>query len=55
MMAIPSALLDADTLSEVMKGRDVHGQSKARQGLATLGRFRVFILTRDKIRRLCGS
>ena len=49
------SLLDTDTLSEVMKGRDSHVQQKARQYLATHGRFRVSILTRYEIFRLWGS
>lgn len=50
-MAMPLALLDTDTLSEIMKGRDPHVQQKARQYLATHGPFRFSILTRYEILR----
>ncbi len=50
-MAIPPVLLDTDTLSEVMKGRDLHVQQKALQYLATHGCFRFSILTRYEILR----
>ena len=45
------ALLDTDTLSEVMKGRDSHVREKARQYLATYGRFTFSIITRYEILR----
>lgn len=45
------ALLDTDTLSEVMKGRDPHVREKARQYLATYGRFTFSIITRYEILR----
>lgn len=44
-------LLDTDTLSEVMKGRDAHIREKARQYLATCGRFTFSIITRYEILR----
>lgn len=39
-----SALLDTDTLSEVMKGRDPHVREKARQYRAAYGRFTFSII-----------
>ena len=45
------ALLDTDTLSEVMKRRDPHVQANARRYLATFGRFTFSIMTRYKILR----
>lgn len=45
------ALLDTDTLSEVMKGRDAHVRERARQYLATYGRFSFSIITRYEILR----
>ena len=50
-MAISPALLDTDTLSEVMKGRDSHIQQKAQQYLAVHGRFQFSLLTRYEILR----
>jgi len=44
-------LLDTDTLSEVMKGRDAHIREKARQYLATCGHFTFSIITRYEILR----
>jgi tRNA(fMet)-specific endonuclease VapC len=45
------ALLDTDTLSEVMKGRDPQVREKARHYLATYGRFSFSIITRYEILR----
>ncbi len=45
------ALLDTDTLSEVMKRRDLHVLDNARQYLATFGRFTFSIMTRYEILR----
>jgi len=49
---VPSlALLDTDTLSEVMKGQDLHTQQKAQHYLTTYGQFRFSIITRYEILR----
>lgn len=45
------ALLDTDTLSEIMKGRDASVRDNARQYLATFGRFTFSIVTRYEILR----
>lgn len=45
------ALIDTDTLSEVMKGRDLQVRDKAQQYLATYGRFNFSIITRYEILR----
>ena len=45
------ALLDTDTLSEIMKGRDAHVRNNARQYLATFGHFTFSIMTRYEILR----
>lgn len=45
------ALLDTDTLSEVMKGRDAHVRENAWQYLATFGHFTFSIITRYEILR----
>jgi tRNA(fMet)-specific endonuclease VapC len=45
------ALLDTDTLSEIMKGRNAHVRDNARQYLATFGRFTFSIMTRYEILR----
>jgi tRNA(fMet)-specific endonuclease VapC len=45
------ALLDTDTLSEVMKGRDANVRENARQYLATFGAFTFSIITRYEILR----
>lgn len=50
-MTIALALLDTDTLSEVMKGRDLSVQQWARQYLQAHRRFRFSILTRYEILR----
>jgi len=50
-MTVGLALLDTDTLSEVMKGRDPHVREKARQYLAMYGRFTFSIITRYEILR----
>ena len=48
---MPPALLDTDTLSEVMKGRDPQVQRRARQYLASYGCFTFSIITRYEILR----
>jgi len=48
---MPPALLDTDTLSEVMKGRDPQVQQRARQYLASYGCFTFSIITRYEILR----
>lgn len=48
---MPPALLDTDTLSEVMKGRDPQVQQHARQYLASYGCFTFSIITRYEILR----
>ena len=45
------ALLDTDTLSEIMKGRDSNVEQKAREYLKTHGRFRFSVITRYEILR----
>jgi len=45
------ALLDTDTLSEVMKGHDAHVQGHARQYLAIFGAFTFSLMTRYEILR----
>ena len=45
------ALLDSDTLSEVMKGRDLNVQQKAQQYLTAHGQFRISVITRYEILR----
>lgn len=48
---MPPVLPDTDTLSEVMKGRDLQVQRRARQYLASYGRFTFSIITRYEILR----
>lgn len=48
---MPLALLDTDTLSEVMKARDPQVQKRAREYLASYGRFTFSIITRYEILR----
>lgn len=48
---MPPALLDTDTLSEVMKGRDPQVQRHARQYLASYGCFTFSIITYYEILR----
>jgi tRNA(fMet)-specific endonuclease VapC len=48
---MPPSLLDTDTLSEVMKGRDPQVQRRARQCLASYGCFTFSIITRYEILR----
>jgi predicted nucleic acid-binding protein len=48
---MPPSLLDTDTLSEVMKGRDPLVQRRARQYLASYGCFTFSIITRYEILR----
>ena len=50
-MTLSVALIDTDTLSEVMKGRDVHVQQKAQQYLSLHNRFCFSIITRYEILR----
>lgn len=45
------ALLDTDTLSEVMKGRDARVRERARRYLATYGHFSFSLITRYEILR----
>ncbi len=45
------ALLDSDTLSEIIKGRDSTVQARAQDCLETFERFRFSILTRYEILR----
>ncbi|MGH8056106.1 MAG: type II toxin-antitoxin system VapC family toxin [Candidatus Entotheonellia bacterium] len=45
------ALLDTDTLSEVIKGRNPHVRERARPYLATYGHFTFSIITRYEILR----
>jgi len=44
-------LLDTDTLSEIMRGRDSNVVQKAREYLKTHGQFRISIITRYEILR----
>jgi len=48
---MPPSLLDTDTLSEVMKGRDPQVQRHARRYLASYGPFTFSIITRYEILR----
>ena len=48
---MPPALLDTDTLSEVMKARDPQTQRQAKEYLASYGRFTFSIITRYEILR----
>lgn len=48
---MPLALLDTDTLSEVMKARDPQVQRRAREYLASYGRFTFSIITCYEILR----
>ena len=45
------SLLDTDTLSEIMRGRDSNIAQKAREYLRTHGQFRISIITRYEILR----
>ena len=45
------ALLDTDTLSEIMKGRNSNVEQKAIQYLKTHGQFRISVITRYEILR----
>jgi len=47
----PLALLDTDTLSEIMKGRDSNVEQKAREYLKTNGQFRISVISRYEILR----
>jgi tRNA(fMet)-specific endonuclease VapC len=51
MIRMLPVLLDTDTLSEVMKGRDVQVRQKARQYLTVFGRFTFSLITRYEILR----
>jgi len=44
-------LIDTDTLSEIMKGRDSNIMQKAKEYLKTRGQFRISIITRYEILR----
>ena len=46
-----SALFDIDTLSEIMKGVDLHVQDHARRYLAILRYLTFSVTTRDEILR----
>ncbi len=46
-----AAVVDMDTLSEVIKGRDARVQRRASVYLATFGRFTFSIITRYEILR----
>ena len=50
-MAAAPSLLDTDTLSEIIKGRNAHVLVKAQEYLAAYGHFRFSILTRYEILR----
>lgn len=45
------SLLDTDTISEIMRGRDSNIVQKAREYLRTHGQFRISIITRYEILR----
>jgi len=47
----PLALLDTDTLSEIMKGKNASIETHAREYLKTHGRFRLSVITRYEILR----
>jgi tRNA(fMet)-specific endonuclease VapC len=47
----PLALLDTDTLSEVMKGKDLHVDQQAREYFKTHGPLRISVITRYEILR----
>jgi len=47
----PLALLDTDTLSEIMKGKNASIEQHARGYLKTHGRFRFSVITRYEILR----
>jgi len=47
----PLGLLDTDTLSEIMKGRNPSIEQHAREYLRTNGRFRFSVITRYEILR----
>jgi tRNA(fMet)-specific endonuclease VapC len=47
----PLALLDTDTLSEVMKGKNLSVEQHAREYLRTHGQFRISVITRYEILR----
>ena len=48
---MPATILDTDTLSEILKGRDLAIRSHAKQYLAEHGRFTFSIITRYEILR----
>ncbi len=48
-MQMPKALLDTDTLSEVLKGRDPQIDANARKYLAQHGRFTISVISRYEI------
>jgi tRNA(fMet)-specific endonuclease VapC len=47
----PLALLDTDTLSEVMKGKDLHVDQQDREYFKTHGQFRISVITHYEILR----
>lgn len=47
----PLVLLDTDTLSEIMKGKNVAVEQNARHYLKTHGQFRISVITRYEILR----
>lgn len=51
MAALPPALLDTDTLSEILKAKDPQTLKKARNYLAQHGRFTFSLITRYEILR----
>lgn len=51
MAALPPVLLDTDTLSEILKGRDPRIQQKAHDYLTWHGRFSFSLMTRYEILR----
>lgn len=50
-MALPLALLDTDTLSEIMKGKNASIEQHAGKYLKEHGRFRFSVITRYEILR----
>jgi tRNA(fMet)-specific endonuclease VapC len=51
MMMSPLGLLDTDTLSEIIKGKNSSIEQSAREYLRTHGRFRFSVITRYEILR----
>jgi len=48
-MTLPLVLLDTDTLSEVMKGKNPSVEQRAREYLRAHGQFRFSVITRYEI------